>query len=247
MKYSWLLLDADGTLFDYDKAEALALKATFEAVGCQFEVGCVELYRAINGRLWQAFEQGSVTPDEIKIRRFEKLLEALDIRCDPELFSLTYLSQLAANADLLDGAEETLRILSRVVGLVLITNGLQAVQRSRLERSGIGDLFSDVVISEEVGFSKPHRGIFDIAFRRMNQPDRASVLMVGDSLTSDIQGGSDYGIDTCWYNPQRRPRHIDVCVQYEIEQISELLPIVGIHENPGSHRDLLGRGAEPGP
>ena len=238
MKYRWLLLDADGTLFDYDKAEALALEATFRAAGCPFETGFLALYRSINGRLWQAFEQGLTTPDEIKIRRFAKLLETLEIERDPESFGLTYLKHLSGIADLLDGAEETVRVLSRHVGLVLITNGLQAVQRSRLQKSGIGTYFTDVVISEEVGFSKPHRGIFEIAFQKMNRPDRATVLMVGDSLTSDIQGGNNYGIDTCWYNPQRHPRYEDVRAQYEIEKISELLAIVGIDEQPGTHRAL---------
>ncbi len=227
MRYAWLLMDADGTLFDYDKAEALALERTFQAAGHSFKAPYLELYRSINGRMWRDFELGLITPNEIKVQRFCQLLEAIGVDHDAGDFSQTYLTHLSGVPDLLAGAEETVRTLSRHVGLVLITNGLQAVQRTRIASSAIKDCFADVVISEEVGFSKPHAEIFDIAFQRMNQPDKADVLMVGDSLTSDIQGGVNYGIDTCWFNPGRRSRPSGVNVQYEIEQLSELLDIVG--------------------
>ena len=114
------------------------------------------------------------------------------------------------------------------VRLALITNGLKEVQRSRLAGSTIGDCFEAVVISDEVGAAKPDRAIFEIAFSRMNHPRNEQVLIVGDSLTSDIRGGADYGIDTCWFNPMRKPRDLDVESQYEISDLSELLDIVGV-------------------
>ena len=114
------------------------------------------------------------------------------------------------------------------VGMVLITNGIQEVQRSRLRRSTLRDCFVGVVISGEVGVSKPDPRIFDVAFAKMGHPDRREVLIVGDSLTSDIKGGARYGIDTCWFNPTQRPRTVDVAIRYEIGALGELLDIVGV-------------------
>jgi HAD superfamily hydrolase (TIGR01509 family) len=114
------------------------------------------------------------------------------------------------------------------VGLVLITNGLKEVQRSRLARSTISDCFSDVVISDEVGAAKPDVRIFQVAFERMGNPEKADVLIVGDSLTSDIKGGNEYGIDTCWFNPAQLVCDQDVEIQYEIRRLDELRTIVGV-------------------
>ena len=228
MKYKWLLFDADGTLFDYDKAEAAALERTFKQIGLRFEPRYAQVYRQINAQIWLEFEQGKISQDRLRIKRFELLFEAIVVESDPEIFSERYLKNLADGSDLIEGAEKVTRRLSEKVGLILITNGLKDVQRSRLAKSGISGYFADIVISEEVGVAKPDRRIFKEAFSRMDNPRRAEVLMVGDSLTSDIKGGNDYGIDTCWFNPMQRPCDRDVEIQYEINHLSELLNIVEV-------------------
>lgn len=228
MKYKWLLLDADGTLFDYDQAEATALKRTFEELGCAYQTEYAEVYRQINGQIWLEFEQGGITQERLRTRRFELLFEALKLECVPETFSSRYLSNLAEGIDLIEGAEEVLRALLGKIGLVMITNGLKDVQRPRFARSSIADCFTDFVISEEVGAAKPDPRIFDFAFDRMDHPRKEEVLIVGDSLSSDIQGGNNYGIDTCWFNPARKPHSADVNVKYEISRLYELLDLVGI-------------------
>jgi len=229
MNYSWLMLDADGTLFDYDRSEAVALSRAFEDVGAAFEPGYVPIYRAINDQLWQEFERGEVTQTRLRTKRFERLAEALQIDVDGEWLSRRYLIRLAEGADLIEGAEALLQALYGRVGLLLITNGLAEVQRPRLRRSTIGHYFSHLIISEEVGSAKPHRPIFDVAFSKMRHPPREEVLIVGDSLTSDMQGGRDYGIDTCWYNPKRRPLPSNVQVTHQIHTLAQLLPIVGVN------------------
>lgn len=226
MKYNWLLFDADGTLFDYDKAEATALDKTFEQIDHRFEAGYAEVYRRINKQMWLEFERGKISPELLRIRRFELFFETVKVESDPEIFSERYLQNLADGSDLIEGVEETVRSLYGKVGLLIITNGLKDVQRPRLAKSAIGDCFSDIVISEEVGAAKPDRRIFDIAFSRMNNPRKEDVLIIGDSLTSDIKGGHDYGIDTCWFNPGQSSCHLDVGIQYEINRVSELLSIV---------------------
>lgn len=227
LKYTWLLLDADGTLFDYDAAEAAAIAKTFRDIGLGFRERYAEVYRHINGRIWREFEQGEITAREIRTERFARLFREIGLEADPGTFGERYLANLGERADLIDGAEAVVRALHRVVGLVLITNGLQDVQRSRLSRSAIARYLHDVVISEEVGASKPDRRIFDAAFERMGGPGKEDVLIVGDSLTSDIVGGSDYGIDTCWFNPQGKACDLDVSICYEIGVLRELLTIVG--------------------
>jgi 2-haloacid dehalogenase len=227
MKYKWLLFDADGTLFDYDGAEAAALERTFEQVGLGFEPDYVAGYRQINKQIWLEFEQGTISQQRLRTRRFELLFEAAGIDSDPGAFGARYLRTLAEASQLVDGAEEIVKRLYGKAGLMIITNGLKDVQRPRLARSMIGGYFADVVISEEVGAAKPDGRIFDVAFAKMRHPKKQDVLMVGDSLTSDIKGGSDYGIDTCWFNPKRKPRDLKVEIRYEIEGLRELPVLVG--------------------
>lgn len=226
MRYKWVLFDADGTLFDYDKAEVAALTETFESMGVPYEARYARTYRQINGDIWLDFERGRISQQRLRTKRFEQLFDAFQIDCDPGEFSTRYLSNLALHADLLDGAEDVVRELHGKVGLMLITNGLADVQRSRLARSVVTQFFSDVVISEEVGAAKPDPRIFDVAFSKMGFPRREDVLMVGDSLTSDIGGGLLYGIDTCWFNPGQSPRDPGVEICYEIGELRELLDIL---------------------
>ncbi|MFN2290514.1 MAG: YjjG family noncanonical pyrimidine nucleotidase [Anaerolineae bacterium] len=226
MRYEWILFDADGTLFDYDRAEVSALARTFEQFGLRFPPEAAETYRAINGEIWQQFELGQISQQRLRWQRFDLLAEALELGFDPEAFSGRYLHNLAQGTDLIDGAEQVLEALHGRVDLMLITNGLKEVQRSRLARSTIGHYFSDVIISEEVGAAKPHPQIFEVALQRMGAPARDRVLIVGDSLSSDIQGGSDYGIHTCWYNPGGSPRPDQLRIDYEITDLRELLDVL---------------------
>ncbi|MEW5958832.1 MAG: YjjG family noncanonical pyrimidine nucleotidase [Chloroflexota bacterium] len=221
MRYKWLLFDADGTLFDFERAEEMALQDTFVQLGQPFEAQYLAEYRQINHQIWLDFEQGRLSSEELKTRRFQALFEAIGLDYDPLDFSARYLSNLTQGTFLLDGAEETVRLLSSQFNLALITNGLKSVQRPRLEKSSIKPYFRAVIISEEVGAVKPDPQIFDIAFAQMNHPAKNEVLIIGDSLSSDIQGGRDYGLDTCWFNPERRPNGQVQCT-FEIQKLAEL-------------------------
>lgn len=227
MRYPHVLFDLDGTLFDYRKAEAAALAATFAGVGLRFEPPHIELYRRINQGVWLELERGEVTREELKVRRFAELLDEAGLAGDAVALSEWYLEELSRRSDLIDGAVAMLRRLDGKVRKVAITNGLQAVQRPRLASSAIRDMFHGVVISEEVGSAKPDAGIFDAAFEHLGNPPRDQVLIVGDSLTSDMQGGSDYGIDTCWFNPGGETLDVDdVEIHYEIRSLDAIPGIV---------------------
>jgi 2-haloacid dehalogenase len=225
--YPWILFDADGTLFDYDQAEAQALRETFEQFGHSYVPVHLTTYRPINAQLWLELEQGAVTPAALQMLRFERLLAALNLHSDAATFSESYLRNLANAWALIDGAEEVVKTLSRSHHMLIITNGLRDVQRPRLNASPIGRYFDDVIISEEIGVAKPARAYFDVTFARMGNPDRREVLIVGDSLSSDIKGGIDYGIDTCWFNPQSKPRPEGMDIRYEIADLRQLIGICG--------------------
>ncbi len=223
MKYRWLLFDLDNTLFDFDAAELKALARTFPQFGHTYTPEVGEAYHRINHDLWQTFERGEITAVQLRTARFQRLFQAIGVDADPAAFSNVYLGNLAAFPDLIDGADELIPRLSRTHQLALITNGLSDVQWPRLAASPIGDYFTAVTISDEIGIAKPDPGIFDAAFAAMGQPAKNDVLIIGDSLTSDIRGGVNYGIDTCWYNPAGKPNPNGLTPTYEIRQLHEML------------------------
>lgn len=224
-RYAWIVFDADGTLFDYDTAESAALTASFAKIGRSCPPEYSEIYREINGRMWLEFERGTTTQTRIRVERFEKLFDAIGVDSDPVEFSDDYLTNLANRTELIDGAAEVVATLARTSRLMLMTNGIARVQRPRFDASPIRKHFSDVLISEEVGAAKPDPLIFDAAFARMRHPRKSEVLIVGDSLTSDIKGGIGYGIDACWFNPSGLPPREGVEPTYEIRRIDQVLGI----------------------
>jgi 2-haloacid dehalogenase len=226
MEYKWLLFDADGTLFDYDRAEASALCKTLEQFGVPFTPERLNTYQRINKQLWQALENGLITPGALGVRRFELLFEELQLDLSPHNFSLAYLEQLGTCSELIAGAVEILQTLHTRYQFAIVTNGLKAVQRSRLACSPIRDYIAEMIISEEVGASKPDRAIFDAAFERIGRPLKSEALMIGDSLTSDMEGGHRYGIDTCWYNPTDQSQSVGLEITYQIRSLRELADIL---------------------
>ena len=224
--YPWLWFDADGTLFDYNRAEAAALRNTFQSLTLPFEDSYLDVYRKINHGLWQALERQEITQAVLRFRRFELLMEALQMSGSPEQMSSAYVEQLSICSELMDGAYEVLQALQGKSQIAIVTNGLQTVQRGRLEHSTIREFITELIISEEVGAAKPHASFFDAAFARCGYPSKSDVLIIGDSLTSDIQGGVDYGIDTCWYNPECETQPEGLEITYQIRHLSELPEII---------------------
>ena len=226
-RYRWLLFDADGTLFDYDRAERAALEQALRQIGVSTDPGHLAAYRRINQALWQAVEKGEITPGMVKVRRFELLLEAIQVAYSPNALSASYLECLANCSELLEDAGEVLGALRRKYQIAILTNGLKEVQRGRLSRSAIRPHISQIIISEEVGAAKPAREFFDQAFARLGHPSKREVLMVGDGWASDIQGAVQYGIDACWYNPGRKPRPANCEITREIAALRELSDWLG--------------------
>ena len=220
--YQWLLFDADGTLFDYERAEPAAFRQAFERLGISFQPDFLVTYRGINQALWQSVEKGELSPSVVKLRRFEQLLEVIKVSCSATDFSGHYLQCLAACSQLIEDAETVIQALAGRYRLAILTNGLKEVQRGRLELSTIRPHISEIVISEEIGFAKPAPEYFEVALRRLGNPGKHDVLMIGDGWNSDIEGAVSYGIDACWYNPSRMPRPSASPITREIASLREL-------------------------
>jgi putative hydrolase of the HAD superfamily len=226
MIFEWIIFDADGTLFDYNAAEFHSLKNTFSEFGVSFKKEHLTFYRQFNKVIWDEFERGLITVPNLKIKRFELLLDELGLQLDAQTFSSAYLFHLSRRHDLLNGAKKILDDLVGNFKLVLMTNGIKEVQRSRLSLSPIRKYFNDIIISDEVGVAKPDKRIFQIAFERMSSPKKNTILMIGDNLSSDIKGGNNFGIPTCWYNPGHLPGDPQIMATYEIRNLNEILTIV---------------------
>jgi 2-haloacid dehalogenase len=221
--YSWLLFDADGTLFDYNYAEENAIKNTFEQSGFTYSLDYLEAYKIINEQIWKDYENGMIQQQELKTKRFTRLFDKLKLDADARLFSGKYLRNLSLCSRLLEGAEEVCGILSGKYSLAIITNGLEEVQRPRYNNSGIKKYFKEIIISDEIGAAKPDKAYFDGVFRKIGSPLKSKVLVIGDSITSDIQGGINYGIDTCWFNPNNNNYDSNLNITHIIRQLKDLI------------------------
>ena len=225
MAYTHLLVDLDHTLLDSHTSEIEAYRHTMAAVELTDASDHFDRYVEINQAMWAAVERGEIDPTEVRTRRFERFIAEVGIDADVEMMATTFVAGLGAYGDLYPGARQVLDTLAAHTTLAMITNGLSDVQRARIERLDLASYFDTIVISSEVGATKPRPEIFDIAFERLGHPDHVDTLMVGDSLTSDIRGGSDYGVATCWYNPHREtPRPGDV-ITHEITTLDQLVGI----------------------
>jgi YjjG family noncanonical pyrimidine nucleotidase len=201
-RYRWLIFDADGTLFDFHLGESTALQLTTQKHGIVYSSDLHETYSGISAELWRQFELGEISLMDLRVTRFERLFAKLGIDLEAEAFNIEFMKDLGQQTQLLPGAEAVVSSLSSRFRLLLATNGIAIVQRARFSSSSIRRYFEDVLISDEIGVAKPQPEYMKEAFSRMGHPLKSEVLMIGDSLSSDIAGGVNFGIDTCWFNPK---------------------------------------------
>lgn len=227
MKYKIILFDADGTLYDFDKAAFEALKSSFTKYELNWTDDTFEVYEIENKKIWNDFEKGFITTDGIKTERFKRFFEVIGVfGIDSIQFSKDYLEFLSQNNYLLVQAEEIVKWSSEKFELAIVTNGLASVQNPRFMNSELRKYFKHIIISEEIGFAKPKKEIFDYTFEKFNNPSKDSVIIIGDNLTSDIKGGLDYGIDACWFNPTKIENNNGIVPTFEISKLNELKKIL---------------------
>jgi putative hydrolase of the HAD superfamily len=228
MKYEIIIFDADETLFDFKKSERDAFKNAMMEFDIEYDENHhLKIYSEINSEIWKEFENGIITQEKLKVERFKRLADRLNINFDEYLFAKSYMKHLANASFVYEDSIELVESLHKNYRLTIVTNGLKEVQNKRIKQSIISKYFEDVIISEEVNVAKPDSKIFEIALNNLNHVDKSKVLMVGDSLTSDIKGGINFGIDTCWYNPNKIVNSTDIEPTYEISELSQLREIIG--------------------
>jgi YjjG family noncanonical pyrimidine nucleotidase len=221
--YRWLLFDVDDTLFNFTLAESHSLEMTFRDLNLHFEPSYAEIYKQVNQAIWKEFEEGKLSSIQLRIERFARLFQRTNLTVDPEEFSKRYLINLGSCSDLIEGAEETVLALAGRYHLGLVTNGLSDVQRPRLAGSPFASLFEVLAISEEIGVAKPDGRFFDWVFSQIGNPSKSEVLVIGDSVSSDIQGAFNYGLDACRFNPRHLPPDLRFPVVKEIRDLRELI------------------------
>lgn len=219
-----LIFDLDDTLFDFGETEKNALDRTFHTFGLPNGLHTYrESYKAISKILWNDLEQGRTTLAELKTERFERLFLQYELTIDAALFGEVYLDNLGKEIHIIDGVEN---MIARHTNcrLAILTNGFTAVQHARISGSIFRNSFEALITSEEAGTQKPDPKIFEHTFEKLQITDKSRVLMIGDSLSSDIQGGYNFGIDTCWFNPNKKENTTAIQPTYEIHTWDEFTP-----------------------
>ncbi len=218
----FLFLDLDETILDFHKAEHIAWGKCIRSFGIEPKEEMYERYKEINIDHWKRLERKEITRDEVKLGRFAQFFLEFGIPESAEVCSKRYETFLSQGHYFIPGAEEALEILSKKYRLFLASNGTASVQAGRLKSANIGHFFEKIFVSEEVGANKPSIEYFDACFAQIPDFDKEKAMIVGDSLTSDILGGQNAGIKTCWVNPRHEPRRDDIRVDYEIENLGQL-------------------------
>ena len=223
-----IFFDLDNTLLDFDRGEAHALSRALRQFGVDPTPAVLDRYHVINLSQWELLEEGKLTKDQVLLRRFDLLFAELGTACDSQAVCDLYESFLAEEHAFVPGAPELLKALTPRYSLYLATNGAAAVQRRRLADANILPYFQDIFISEEVGFHKPSPAFFHACFAAIPSFDPASALMVGDSLTSDIRGGRDAGLRTCWFDRLGRFCRPDIQPDYTVTALDQLPALLEI-------------------
>jgi len=226
--YKYLFFDADGTLFDFSEAENRAFYQMTAKLGFEATHEHLQTYKVCNEACWKAFERFEITQETLKVKRFEDFFATEDLWLDPVLASRTYQSYLSQQGILYKESRPLLdALIERGYTLYLASNGIAEVQRGRIEHSQTGRYFKDIFISEEIGSQKPDAQFFSVMLERTGLEEKKSeCLMIGDSLTSDIQGGLSYGLDTLWLNMGGvHKNNTTVQPTYEMHSLPEMLDL----------------------
>ena len=224
----FLLWDVDGTLLDFRAAETAAVKSLFQ----EFSLGpctdeMVHRYSQINAVFWERLERNEITKSRVLVGRFEQFFREIGIPVSlAEEFNRKYQVRLGDTIVFRDDSVSIVRSLQGHVKQYLVSNGPTVAQSRKLKLSGLGELMDGVFLSEAVGAEKPNKAFFDAVFEKIRPGSPDEVLIAGDSLTSDIRGGNNAGIRTCWYNPERKEAPEEYRIDYIVSDLHEIIPVV---------------------
>lgn len=222
-KYDIILFDSDNTLYDHEIHERTAIFEAFALYGQPITEEMYLLYSKINDDIWKEFERGTEHEDGPLIERFRRFSRTAGLELSPFRINELYVEALSNQCSPFPASFEVCAALSKTHKLFIVTNGTESVQLRRFEASPLRPFFSDIFTAAAMGVQKPKREYFDLVLEKIGLSDRRRAIIVGDSLTSDILGGVNAGIDTCWYNPAHAENKMSFSPTYEIDDLKKLL------------------------
>lgn len=217
-----ILFDMDNTILDFNKAERSALIKTLIQLDIEPAENTLHRYHELNIAQWKLLELGKLTRKEVKLRRYKLLFEELGLERSAEEAVGIYERFLGQGHYYMEGAEELLQKLSQNYRLYIVTNGTASVQKGRVESAGLKNYVRDIFVSETLGYNKPSKKYFDLCFAQIPDFHRENAIIVGDSLSSDIQGGINAGLITVWLNTENIINDSDILPDYEITKLNQL-------------------------
>lgn len=227
--YQTIFLDLDDTILDFTTSQSSAFKRVVEAVGVTYDDAMMTHYQTYNQSLWHLVEQNRLTKAELMNTRFPSFFAEYGVAITGAETDHLFRDYLADGADLVPGAVRLLKDLkSSGRKIYAASNGIYQTQLKRLTQAGIIDYFDELFISEKLGYNKPHAGFFETVFQQLGSVNKNHSLMVGDSLSSDIKGANAVALPVCWFNPENASPSTEVSIQYSIQSLEELYPIIGL-------------------
>lgn len=221
-----VLLDIDDTILDFKACERNAIIKTMEEYGITPSEELIDKYAVINKRLWEKFEKKEISKPELLKVRFVEFFGPLGIKEDGGIINTKYLDYLSNEVFFVENAVELCTYLHKHCKVYVITNAVKRVQTNRLKMANLNQYFDEVFISEEVGFQKPDVRFFEYVYEKIGRPDKDDIIILGDSKTSDIMGGINFGIDTCWFNRFNKKVHPEIEPTYEINNLLSFINII---------------------
>ncbi len=225
-KYTTLLFDADATLLDFKRSETEAVIECLNTYGLPSTPDVIEKYSQINAEYWKMLERGEIEKEKLYIARWQTLIDFYGFDCSAEDIGHDYPERLAEKSYVLDGAVELCESLHGKFSMYIVTNGQKMVQQKRLFPSPVFKYFDKCFISEDMGHEKPSVKYFEKVIEQIPQYDPEKTIIIGDSLTSDMQGGINIGIDTCWYNPSGKEKPCNMNITYVAKSFEEIANIL---------------------
>ncbi len=224
MKYNVVVLDLDNTLVDFDLMQEKALAETFKSYGIVQTPGLIADYNEINLGLWEKLEKGLISKKDLVVKRFADVFAKHNIDVDAASFNTDYMNSIPKYAELIAGADDLLKYLKGKASLIIMTNGAEKPQNQKMAKVNITDYFDHVIISDNVGKPKPSLVIFEYMMDLLPDVSKSDVLLIGDSLSSDIKGGVEFGLDTIWFN--KYGKAAECPATFEVRKLEDIIAIL---------------------
>lgn len=226
MRYTTLLFDVDDTLLDFQAAENQALYLLFKQEGIQLTDELKQVYKELNEQRWRAFEAGEMSRETVINGRFGEFFAQMNRTVDSLEMEQKYRHFLNQGHQLLGNSLEIIADLAQKADLYVVSNGVSKTQHQRLDDAKLLPYFKEVIISEDTGYQKPMIEFFDYTFNKIPQLNKEKTVIIGDSLTSDIQGGNNAGIDTIWLHPPVKNDILTIQPTHHIQHLEEIYEIL---------------------